>query len=42
MRAVQLEGFGGSGSLKLVDMSRPEPKADEILIEETAARPPLR
>jgi NADPH:quinone reductase-like Zn-dependent oxidoreductase len=33
MRATHLEGFGGPGRLKRVEISRPEPKTDEVPIE---------
>lgn len=33
MRAMQLAAFGGPEQLKLVELNRPEPKADEVLIK---------
>src|SRR5262249_36559308 len=37
MKAVQLQGFGGSADLKVVDVARPMPGPDEVLIEVAAA-----
>src|SRR5271170_6632295 len=37
MKAVQLQGFEGPKSLKLVDIDKPQPSANEILIEVKAA-----
>jgi NADPH:quinone reductase len=37
MKAIQLQGFEGTQSLKLVDLDKPRPEANEILIEVKAA-----
>ncbi|HEX6502392.1 MAG TPA: zinc-binding alcohol dehydrogenase family protein [Terriglobales bacterium] len=37
MKAVQLSGFAGVDSLKLVEIDRPTPSKDEVLIEVKAA-----
>jgi NADPH:quinone reductase-like Zn-dependent oxidoreductase len=33
MRAVELSGFNGLDSLKLVEVRKPKPRSGEILIE---------
>jgi len=37
MKAIQLHGFEGPGSARLVDIDRPKPGANEILIEVKAS-----
>jgi NADPH:quinone reductase-like Zn-dependent oxidoreductase len=37
MRAIAIEGFGGSDRLKLVDLPAPEPGADDVLVRVRAA-----